>query len=174
MHIQARTDRPAHAATSAVPRQPTSASTVIIRMALASTAVRSSVLCSQTNISMSVKCSTDSAACLCIDALASLPCIHVGISCGCVMDACTSWLLLTSAGEIGSTGYCNGTCCSGVCNYDQTTGHTICCAIDLHMQPLLAWQICDPEPRLTMFKTGFRRVDQALVDPSLLVFMQGR
>ena len=74
------------------------------------------------------------------------------------------WLLLTSAGEIGSTGFCNGTCCSGVCNYDLTTGHTICCATEFQIHALLAWPLSDPEPRLTMYEAGFHPVDQARVD----------
>ena len=35
----------------------------------------------------------------------------------------------TSAGPVGSTGFCDGQCCSGSCNYDSKTGKTYCCAL---------------------------------------------
>ena len=36
--------------------------------------------------------------------------------------------LLVAAGPFGSSGFCNGTCCSGVCSYDMTTQTQTCCA----------------------------------------------
>ena len=33
-----------------------------------------------------------------------------------------------SAGPVGSTGFCDGECCSGNCNYDYATGKNFCCA----------------------------------------------